>query len=156
MCIDRDQVNEWISPFIAGAKRSPQPESWLGQRHFINYIARFFSICSHSWDSVVLPTNMHGIWMSAFFTVLRWRCVSLHALDLYGENTYRFCNIRKRKDFNLKKKQLTLHKLCVISLLCGPWADLWPFYGVPRHGGVVLAGSPNIKPDQNSFFYTHF
>ena len=63
MCIDRDQVNEWISPFIAGAKRSPQPESWLGQRHFINCIARFFSICSHSWDSVVLPTNMHGICM---------------------------------------------------------------------------------------------
>ena len=56
---------------------------------------------------------------SAFFTVLRWRCVSLHALDLYGENTYRFCNIRKRKDLNLKKKQLTLHKLCVTSLLCG-------------------------------------
>ena len=55
-----------------------------------------------------------------------------------------------------KKKQLTLHKLCVTSLLCGPWADLWPFYWVPRHGGVVPAGSPNIKPDQNSFFYTHF
>ena len=27
------------------------------------------------------------------------------------------------------KKQLTLHKMCVTSLLCGPWADLWPFYG---------------------------
>ena len=67
MCIDRDQVNEWISPFIAGAKRSPQPGSWLGQRHFINCIARFFSICSHSWDSVVLPTNMHGMWMVSFF-----------------------------------------------------------------------------------------
>ena len=26
------------------------------------------------------------------------------------------------------KKQLTLHKMCVTSLLCGPWADLWPFY----------------------------
>ena len=55
-----------------------------------------------------------------------------------------------------KKKQLTSHKLCVTSLLCGPWADLWPFYGVPRHGGVVPAGSPDMKPDQNSFFYTHF
>ena len=20
--------------------------------------------------------------------------------------------------------------MCVISLLCGPWADLWPFYGL--------------------------
>ena len=28
------------------------------------------------------------------------------------------------------KKQLTLHELCVTSLLCGPWADLWPFYGL--------------------------
>ena len=28
------------------------------------------------------------------------------------------------------KKQLTLHKMCVISLLCGPWAYLWPFYQV--------------------------
>ena len=27
-----------------------------------------------------------------------------------------------------KKKQLTLHKMCVTSLLCGLWADLWPFY----------------------------
>ena len=94
--------------------------------------------------------------VSFFHGVALRRCVSLHALDLYGENTYRFCNIRKRKDFNLKKKQLTLHKLCVTSLLCGPWADFWPFYGVPRLGGVVPAGSPNLKPDQNSFFYTHF
>ena len=28
------------------------------------------------------------------------------------------------------KKQLALHKMCVTSLLCGPWADLWPFYGL--------------------------
>ena len=27
-----------------------------------------------------------------------------------------------------KKKQLTLHKMCVTPLLCGPWADVWPFY----------------------------
>ena len=26
------------------------------------------------------------------------------------------------------KKQLTSHKMCVTSLLYGPWADLWPFY----------------------------
>ena len=43
----------------------------------------------------------------------------------YVEKTYRFCNLRKWKDFN--KKQLTLHKMCVTSLLCGLWADLWPF-----------------------------
>ena len=44
------------------------------------------------------------------------------------KKTYPFRNLRKWKDFN--KKQLTLHKMCVTSLLCGPWADLWPFYGL--------------------------
>ena len=28
------------------------------------------------------------------------------------------------------KKQLTLHQMCVTSLLCDPWADPWPFYGL--------------------------
>ena len=28
------------------------------------------------------------------------------------------------------KKQLTLLKICVTSLLCSPRADLWPFYGL--------------------------
>ena len=32
------------------------------------------------------------------------------------------------KGFQLKK-QLTLPKMCVTSLLCGPRVDLWPFYG---------------------------
>ena len=49
---------------------------------------------------------------------------------MYGEKTYRFCNLRKWKDFN--KKQLTLLKMCVTSLLFGPRADLWPFYGFLR------------------------
>ena len=44
-----------------------------------------------------------------------------------GKKTYCFCNLRKWKDFN--KKQLTLLKMCVTSLLCSPWADLWPFFG---------------------------
>ena len=42
-----------------------------------------------------------------------------------GKKTYRFCNLRKQKDFT--KKQLTL-LICVTSLLCSPRADLWPFY----------------------------
>ena len=29
-----------------------------------------------------------------------------------------------------QKKKLTLDKMCVTSLLCGSWADLWPFYGL--------------------------
>ena len=45
-----------------------------------------------------------------------------------GKKTYRFRNLRKWKDFD--KKQLTLHKMCVTSLLCGLWANLWPFYGL--------------------------
>ena len=36
-------------------------------------------------------------------------------------------DLRKWNYFN--KKQLTLLKMCVKSLLCGPRADLWPFYG---------------------------
>ena len=28
-----------------------------------------------------------------------------------------------------QQKQLILLKICVTSLLCGPRADLWPFYG---------------------------
>ena len=42
------------------------------------------------------------------------------------EKTYRFCSLRKWKDFN--NKQLTLRKTCVTSPLRGPWADLWRFY----------------------------
>ena len=30
---------------------------------------------------------------------------------------------------SIKKKQLTLLKMCVTSLLCSPQADLWAFYG---------------------------
>ena len=47
--------------------------------------------------------------------------------DLYGKKTYRFCNLRKWKGFN--KKQLTLLKMCVTSLLCCPRIDLLSFYG---------------------------
>ena len=47
--------------------------------------------------------------------------------DSYVEKTYRFSNLRKWEDFN--KKQLTLPKMCLTSLQCGPRADLWPFYG---------------------------
>ena len=63
----------------------------------------------------------------------RHYCVTLEIQrkfkDLYREKAYRFCNLRKRKDFN--KKQLALLKMCVTSLLCGPRGDLWaPFYGL--------------------------
>ena len=41
--------------------------------------------------------------------------------------TYRFCNLRNER-ISIKK-QFTLHKICVTPLLCGPWAELWPFDG---------------------------
>ena len=44
-----------------------------------------------------------------------------------GEKTFCFCNQRKWKDFN--KKQFTLLKMCVTSLLCSPRADLSTFSG---------------------------
>ena len=44
-----------------------------------------------------------------------------------GNKTYRFCNLQKTKDFN--KKQLTLLKMCVTSLPCGPRADAGRFMG---------------------------
>ena len=47
-------------------------------------------------------------------------------MDLCGKKNI-VSDLRKWKDFN--KKQLTLLKMCVKSLLCGPRADLWPFYG---------------------------
>ena len=45
-----------------------------------------------------------------------------------GKKTYRFRKLQKLKDVN--KIQLTLHKMCVTSLLCSPWADFWPFNGL--------------------------
>ena len=35
----------------------------------------------------------------------------------------------EKERISTKKKQLTLFKMCVTSLLSGPRADLWPFYG---------------------------
>ena len=43
-----------------------------------------------------------------------------------GKKKHLFYNLRKKKEFN--KKRLTLFKLCVTSLLCGPRANLWPFH----------------------------
>ena len=42
--------------------------------------------------------------------------------------TYENQRISIKKKIKKKIKQLTLHKMCVTSLLCGLWADLWPFY----------------------------
>ena len=53
-----------------------------------------------------------------------------------GKKSYRFCNLRNER-ISIKK-QLTLLKMCVISLLCGPRADLWPFYGTRFIKGAKL------------------
>ena len=67
-----------------------------------------------------------------------------------GEKTYRFCNQRKWKDFN--KKQFTLLKMCVTSLLCGPRADLWPFYGFLCKRFVL---NLYIEQERKPFTWTH-
>ena len=74
-----------------------------------------------------------------------------------------------------KKKQLTLHKMCVTSLLCGPRADLWPFYGFlckrfslyikvfffpsvdqsSRFAGVPNLGKPLIYREKTVYIKTH-
>ena len=66
---------------------------------------------------------------------------------LYGKKTYRFRNLRKWKDFN--KRQLTLHKMCVnTSLLCGPWTDLWPSYGLySKRFSLYWLGTPGKRPN---------
>ena len=60
-------------------------------------------------------------------------CVTSKYKDLYGKKIYRFCNLRKWKDFN--KKQLTLLKMCVtwskgrfmaiLWFLCKPFSLPW-------------------------------
>ena len=66
-----------------------------------------------------------------------------------ARRTFRFCNLRKWKDFN--KKQLTSLKMCVTSLLCGPRADLWPFYGF-----LCKRFSLYIKVYLNSFIFVGY
>ena len=41
----------------------------------------------------------------------------------------RIC-FRKKPIISVRLSEITLHKMLVTSLLCGPWADLWPFYGL--------------------------
>ena len=43
--------------------------------------------------------------------------------------------------------------MCVTSLLCGPWADFWPFYGLYckrvsfSNKGLPRLGTPAKRPD---------
>ena len=59
------------------------------------------------------------------------------------KKTYRFRNLRKLKDFN--KKRLTLYKICVTFLLCGPWADLWRFMGCTVNGFLYRESVVNAE-----------
>ena len=49
------------------------------------------------------------------------------------------------------KKQLTLHKMCVTSLLGGPWADLWPFNGFPVNGFLSIHCYINLYIERKPF-----
>ena len=50
--------------------------------------------------------------------------------DLYGKKP--IVSVTYENERISIKKQLTLLKMCVTSLLFGPRADLWPFYGFLR------------------------
>ena len=70
-----------------------------------------------------------------------------------GKKTYRFCNLRKWKDFN--KNSLPYLK-CVLRLLCGPRVDLWtPFYGLQckSASGPHRRDVTHILSKGNCFFY---
>ena len=77
-------------------------------------------------------------------------CVTFKIKGFVWEKTYRFRNQRKWKYFN--KKQLTLFKMCVTSLLCGPRAVLWVFMqtvfslykGLPLHVTQQCRCSPML------------
>ena len=50
------------------------------------------------------------------------------------------------------KKQLTLDKVCVTSLLCIPWADLWPFNTVMYRSNRSFNIPPRANPRAFDFF----
>ena len=75
------------------------------------------------WPFYELYCKRFSLYIKVHTHVAQARQTSAKYKDVYGEKTYRFRNLRKWKDFN--KKQLTLHKMCVTSLLCGQRADLW-------------------------------
>ena len=56
-------------------------------------------------------------------------CVTFEILGFVWEKT--IVSVTYENELiSIKKKQLTLHKMCVTFLLCGPWADQWSFYGL--------------------------
>ena len=65
----------------------------------------------------------------------------------------------KNERISIKKKRLTFLKMCVMSLLCGPRVDLWPFYGflykrfslyIKVYQGWVLQRSGSTDPPKKN------
>ena len=105
---------------MIGSSHRRRARSPLGTVLIINLLGKGFTPRACMGDGGCLMGSWH------------WRALALlrniqNIRICMGKKTYCFCNLRKWKDFN--KKQLTLLKMCVTSLLCGPRADLWPFYG---------------------------
>ena len=80
---------------------------------------------------------------------MRWICMGKTPI---ASLTY------ENERISIKKKKNSLPYInCVLLLSCVVHGPIYGrFMGFLDTGGVVPAGSPNIKPDQNSFFYTHF
>ena len=98
---------------------------------------------SHAYIASRSSRSLHGVTTQVKPQVAQARnmsigdkrhcCVTSKYKDLYGKKIYRFCNLRKWKDFN--KKQLTLLKMCVtwskgrfmavLWFLCKPFSLPW-------------------------------
>ena len=64
-----------------------------------------------------------------FFLALRARS---RALAVVFEKNIRL-QVAQARNISVGERRhccVTLYKMCLTSLLCGPWADLWPFYGL--------------------------
>jgi len=51
------------------------------------------------------------------------RCVTFEILGFVWEKKTIVSVTNENELISIKKKQLTLHKMCVTFFLCGPWAD---------------------------------
>ena len=80
-----------------------------------------FSLAEQTFDLAIMSTGFSTGSPSSKYEHRRTSALLRNIRNIkicIGKKTYRFRNIRKRKDFN--KKHLALRKICVTSLLCGP------------------------------------
>jgi len=102
----------------------------------------------HVWSRQQLDTCNHRspkleIWASALLRNIQ------NIIICMGEKTYRFCTVTNENERISIKNSLPYLK-CVTSLLCGPRADLWPFYGF-----LCKRFFLNLYIERKPFIWTH-